>query len=62
VDFDIIAQLLIRYTFDRYWKKECDFNGTERQLFINSEKAYDLVRGKILYKILVEFLYTYGNN
>jgi len=55
VDFDVIDQLLIKYSeFVRYWRKwEC--NGTVHQLLIYFKKTYDSVRKEVLYKILMKF-------
>jgi hypothetical protein len=41
----------IRYVLEKKW----EYNGTVHQLFINFKKAYDSVRGVILYNILIEF-------
>jgi hypothetical protein len=55
MDFDVIAQLLIRYSaFVRYWRKKREYNGTVPQLFIDFEKAYDSVRKEVWYNNLVE--------
>jgi hypothetical protein len=49
-DFDIIEQLLIRYSvFILYWRKKWEYNGTVHQLFIDSEKVYDPVRREVWY-------------
>jgi hypothetical protein len=51
----VIDQLLIRFSeFPRY----CIKNGStmrQHQLFIDLKKAYDSVRRKVLYNILIEF-------
>jgi hypothetical protein len=53
--FDLIDQLLFRYSlFVTYWKK-WEYNGTVHQLFIQFEKTYGTVRGKLPYNILTEF-------
>jgi hypothetical protein len=54
VGFDITDQLLIRYfcihpTAEKKW----EYNETVYQLFIDFKKAYDLVRRKVLYNILI---------
>jgi hypothetical protein len=36
-------------------KKKWDYNWTVHHLFIDSEKAYDIVRKEVLYNILTEF-------
>jgi hypothetical protein len=36
-------------------EKKWEYNGTVRQLFIDFKKAYDSVRGEVLYNILIEF-------
>jgi hypothetical protein len=56
MDFDIIHQLLIRYSaFVSYWRKKWEYNGIVHQLFIDFKKAYNSVRGEVLYNILTEF-------
>jgi hypothetical protein len=53
-DFDVIDQLLIRYSaFVTYWRK-WNYNGTVPQLFINFKKACDLVTREVFH-ILIEF-------
>jgi purine nucleoside phosphorylase len=52
VDFDIIDQLLIR--FSAFSEKKLAYNETVHQLFIDFKKAYDSVRREILYNILIE--------
>jgi hypothetical protein len=36
-------------------EKKCEYNETVHPLFIDSKKAYDSVRRKVLYNILTEF-------
>jgi len=49
VNFDIIGQLLIRYSsFVKYWKQKWEYNGTLPHLFIDFEKAYESVRREVL--------------
>jgi hypothetical protein len=36
-------------------EKRCEYNETVHQLFIDFKKAYDSVRGEVLYNILIEF-------
>jgi hypothetical protein len=36
-------------------EKEWEYNGTVHQLFIDFRKAYDSVKGEVLYNILLEF-------
>jgi hypothetical protein len=36
-------------------EKKCKYNGMVHQLFIDFKKAYDSVRGEVLYNILLEF-------
>jgi hypothetical protein len=56
VDFDVIDQLLIRYSaFVRYCRKKWEYNGTVHQLFIGFEKVYDSVRREVLYDIPIDF-------
>jgi hypothetical protein len=56
VGFDITDQLLIRFSaFLRYWRKNWEYNETAHQLFIDFKKAYDSVRMRVLYNILLEF-------
>jgi hypothetical protein len=55
VDFDIINQLLIRYSaFVRYWRK----NGSTirlYQLFTDFKTANDSVRREVMHNIIIEF-------
>jgi sorting nexin-29 len=54
--FDVIDQLLIRFSaFIRYWRKKWEYNETVHQPFIDFKKAYNSVRKKVLYNILIEF-------
>jgi hypothetical protein len=56
VNFDIIDQLLIRFSASiRYWRKKWEYNETVYQLFIDFQRAYDSVRREVLYNILIEF-------
>jgi hypothetical protein len=41
----------IRQILEKKW----EYNETVHQLFIDFKKAYDSVRGEVLYKILIEF-------
>jgi hypothetical protein len=44
VDFDVLHQLVIRYSvFVIYWRKKWEYKGTVRQLLIDFGKAYDSV-------------------
>jgi len=53
VDFNVADQLLIHtpQALEEKW----EYNGTVHQLFIDYEKAYDLVRREVVYNILTEF-------
>jgi hypothetical protein len=54
--FDITDQLLIRhFCVCQILKKKWEYNKTVHQLFRDFKKAYDSVRRKILYNILIEF-------
>lgn len=56
VNFDIVNQLLIRYSaFYRYWRKKWEYTGTVHQIFIDFEKASDSVRMEGVYSLLIEF-------
>jgi len=56
VDFDAKVQLPITYcAFVKYQTKKLEYNETVYELFISIKKAYDSVRGEILYNILIEF-------
>jgi hypothetical protein len=56
VGFNVTDQVLIRFSaFVRYWRKKWEYNETVHQLFIDFKKAYDSVKRKILYNILIEF-------
>jgi hypothetical protein len=37
-------------------EKKYEYNGTVHQLFIGFKKAYDSVRRKVLYSIVIEFV------
>jgi hypothetical protein len=55
VGVEVTDQLLIRFSaFLRYWTKN-EYSETVHQLFIDFKKAYDSVRRKALYNILIEF-------
>jgi hypothetical protein len=41
----------IRQILEKKW----EYNGTVHQLFIDFKKAYDSVKGEVLYNILLEF-------
>jgi hypothetical protein len=41
----------IRHVLENKW----EYNGTVHQLFVDFKKAYDSVRRKVLYNILIEF-------
>jgi hypothetical protein len=59
-DFDILDQVLTTNSaFVRYWKVErkWQYSGRVHKLFIDFEKAYDSVRGEVLYNILTEYNY-----
>jgi hypothetical protein len=52
VDFNETDQLLIRFSaFVIYWRT----NGSTMRQYINFKKAYDSVRRKVLYSILIAF-------
>jgi hypothetical protein len=64
VGFDVTDQLLIRLSASttaqiicirQILKKKWEYNETVHQLFIDFKKAYDSVKGKVLYNILIEF-------
>jgi hypothetical protein len=48
----ITAQI---FSIDQILEKKWEYNGTVHKLFIDSEKAYDLVRTEVLNNILTEF-------
>jgi hypothetical protein len=54
-DFDITDQLLTRYSAFSDTGEKREYNGTEHQLLIDFEKAYDSVSREVLYNILIEF-------
>jgi hypothetical protein len=39
----------------RILEKKWEYNGTVHQLFIDFKKAYDSIKGEVLYNILIEF-------
>jgi hypothetical protein len=56
VDFDVTAQLLIRFfAFLKYWGGGWDYNERVHKLFIDFKKAYNSVSREVLYNILIEF-------
>jgi hypothetical protein len=56
VDFDATCQLLIVYcAFVKYLGEKWGYNDAVDQLFIKLKKAYDSVRIKVLYNILIQF-------
>jgi hypothetical protein len=56
VDFDVTDQLLIRFsTFVRCRRKKLEYNEAVRKIYIDFKKAYDSVRRKVLYSILIQF-------
>jgi hypothetical protein len=55
-DSNVRGQLLIRFFYiHQILEKKWEYNGTVHQLFIDFKKAYDSVRRKALYNILIEF-------
>jgi hypothetical protein len=53
VGLGVADQLLIRFpALVRHWRRN---ENTMRQLFMDFKKAYDSVRRKVLYNILIEF-------
>jgi hypothetical protein len=52
VDFDAKDQLLDRFCICQMLEKKWEYNGAVHQLFVDFEKAYDLVRREVLYSIL----------
>jgi hypothetical protein len=56
VVFNTNDQLLITFsTFLTYWRTKWEYSETVQLLYINFRKAYDSVRSKVLYNILIEF-------
>ena len=55
VDFDATRQLLIILCIRQILEKKREYKEAVHQLFIDCKKAYDSVRRKVLYNILVEF-------
>jgi hypothetical protein len=54
--FDRTNQPLVRlFSISQILEKTWYYNETVQQLFIGFKKAYDSVRGKVLYNILKEF-------
>jgi hypothetical protein len=54
--FDATGQLLITYSkFFKYLEKKLEYNEALHQLFTDFKKAYNSVRGEVLYNILIEF-------
>jgi hypothetical protein len=52
VGFDVTDQLLTRFSALIRW----EYNETEYQLFIDFNKAYDSMRRKVFYNILIDFV------
>jgi hypothetical protein len=44
VGFNVMDQLLIRFSAFVIYKKKCEYNETVHQLFMDFKKAYDSVR------------------
>jgi hypothetical protein len=55
VDFDVIDQLLIRYSASDTGEKKGKYSMRVHQLFIDFKKAYDSPRREVLYNILTAF-------
>jgi hypothetical protein len=56
VGFDATGQLMVIYSeFDKYLRKNWEYNEVVHQLFIDFKKPYDSVRKDDLYNILTEF-------
>ena len=55
VDSDATGQLLIVYCASVKYLKKREYNEPVHQLFVDFKKAYDLVRGEVLYNILIQF-------
>jgi hypothetical protein len=55
VGFDVTDQLIRFSAFGTCWRKKWEYNETVYQLFIDFKKAYDSVRMKVLYNILIQF-------
>jgi hypothetical protein len=54
MNFNVIDQLLIKYSASiKYWRKKCVYNRTVH-LFIDFERAYDSVRREVLYNIPIK--------
>jgi hypothetical protein len=54
--FDATGQLLITYSeFFKYLEKKLEYNEALHQLFTDFKKAYNSLRGEVLYNILIEF-------
>jgi hypothetical protein len=43
------------FAFMRYCRKKWEYNEAVHQIFVDLKKAYDSVRGEVLYNILTEF-------
>jgi hypothetical protein len=46
--------LPVRFSVHQILEKKWEYNGTVHQLFIDFKKAYDSVKGGVLYNILLE--------
>jgi hypothetical protein len=53
---DVTDQLRVKFfPFVRNWRKKWGYNETVHELFTDFKKAYDSVRRKVVYKILIQF-------
>jgi hypothetical protein len=55
VDFGVIDHDWSNFLYPADTGEKWEYNGTVHQLFIDFKKAYDSVRRKVLYYILIEF-------
>ena len=55
VDFDATYQILIIYSTHQILDKIWEYNKAVYRLFIDFQQAYDSVKRKVLYNILIEF-------
>jgi hypothetical protein len=56
VGFDVTDQLLTEFpSFRQILEKKWEYDETVHQLVIDFKKAYDSVKGEVLYNIIIEF-------
>jgi hypothetical protein len=55
VDFEVTLITGQIFCIHQVLEKKLEYNKTVHQLFLDLKKAYDSVRGEVLYNIVIEF-------